>query len=522
MLTSDRSRLETAGVQRLQRAPTLQRNGGTDTAEVDEQTVALRTEASEQASEADDTATRALVRIGMLGGWLRQLTELVADIDTSGAESADAQQLVRTLTARFGKATGQIRRSRDKLTLAALDLRTEAGRAAGAADAATSPQALATAVGDAYAANAALVRMTAEVGDVIGDLSRQAATMARAARTGGAAELAGSIIALADKADTEAQIAPPPAPKLNFGGKAKTHGHDRREAAVTDADALNNVASGLGGGTFSAIEAVMTAVQGGETVALISAAATTAIGVTAGVLGIVFGLVGLGVGLHAMWRGDLKRKELKALIPSLSHAESKQIAAYAAAQKRKKKLGGGMVAVIGGAAILAGVAGLVALSVASMGIGAAVLGIGIAALGIGLLVGKWVHKRNKRAKAKNALKELAAGLVEGVVSGDAAAKKNAEESIRSYGADPAQIAKTDEKQFTKSLVEAMSAQAMSKRAEMAEKTVNYLVSGSPSQQFDAEMIVETLGLKPEKLRSRVAAGNAATAKDRVMRKLSSW
>ena len=57
---------------------------------------------------------------------------------------------------------------------------------------------------------------------------------------------------------------------------------------------------------------------------------------------------------------------------------------------------------------------------------------------------------------------------------------------------------------------------------MAERTVNFLVSGTPAQKFDAETIVETLGLKPEKLRARVAAGKAATARDRVMRKLSSW
>lgn len=459
-------------------------------------------------AKAASKATRANTGIGGLTGGLKQLSNL------SNAIAAEAGPLAAQLKTLSTSAKTVYSTVAKKLTQMVSDRLAHAKSAAREATTATDKGKLDTALKDAYQANVGLTAIIEQVGEKVGDLAGQAAEMARAAHKGGAAELATKIFRIADSADAVAKLDTPPPEKIDFSGGSKTHGHDTRDLGSAALDTLNNLTFGITLGTIGAIEASGVAIFG-----TVGAAVVGAIG---GGLGVIFGLVGLTVGIHAAWRGALKEKQLKALIPTLSGTEAKGIAAYAAEQKRKKKWGGAIVAVIGGAAIVAGIAGLVALSVATMGVGAAVFAVAVAAIGVGVLVYRWLHKRSKRAKARKALRELAASLVAGAFAGDAKTKKDARQSIASYGMDADNIASLEDPQFTAALIEAMAALAMSKRAEMAERTIELLVNGSPSEQFDAERIVETLGLKPDKLRARVAAGKAATAKDRVMRKLSSW
>ena len=62
----------------------------------------------------------------------------------------------------------------------------------------------------------------------------------------------------------------------------------------------------------------------------------------------------------------------------------------------------------------------------------------------------------------------------------------------------------------------------SKRKETAEEIINFMLYGSPSEQFDAELIVKTLGRDPDKIRQRAAEGDYKTAVSRLESKLASW
>jgi hypothetical protein len=48
------------------------------------------------------------------------------------------------------------------------------------------------------------------------------------------------------------------------------------------------------------------------------------------------------------------------------------------------------------------------------------------------------------------------------------------------------------------------------------------VNGTPSKQFQAELIIKALGRDPGKARNRITKGETATEVSRLMAKLSSW
>ena len=441
-------------------------------------------------------ASSGIRRITMLRGWLTTLANSVLDAGNSD------------LNAEHAKAAAEITRAGDDLEKPIYTADSQAAEAITAAKATRDSKKLEAARVAAFAANTSAADLNGQVAGVIKTLSKRASSLGRSAFGLSDTSAGKSIFKVADAAAAEAAAGKDPPPKLDFGGHAKAHGKDKTDTGMTVADQLNNLGPGLGGGIAAAIETSLPKTAAGQTAYITTQGASTGAGAAFGALGIVFGLISLGLGLRAIKRGAHKAKRLKALIPNLSNRHLKSIAAYAAEQKRKKKWGGAIGATLGGAAVVAGVVGLVALSVTTLGIGAIILGMGVAALGIGLLIGKAFHKWNKRRKGRAALKEVADTLITMAASGDATAIRSLRDD---YGKTVGQIT-ADE------LYEKMRESAMSKRAEMAEKTVTHLVQGSPSERFDAERIVLTLGLKPAKLRGQ----SPATAKDRVMRKLSSW
>jgi hypothetical protein len=61
-----------------------------------------------------------------------------------------------------------------------------------------------------------------------------------------------------------------------------------------------------------------------------------------------------------------------------------------------------------------------------------------------------------------------------------------------------------------------------KRQKVAEGILDGLVNGSPSKQFEAELIVNALGRNSDKARKRVLDGEGATEISRIVATLSSW
>lgn len=278
---------------------------------------------------------------------------------------------------------------------------------------------------------------------------------------------------------------------------------DQAADATTYADTANNVGPGVIGGTIGGIEAGTEA---------ISAASTAFGGVFAG-LGIVFGSIGVALGVKASIRGASKQKKLEELHGTLESDELADATSFAANKKRKKKEGGKATAVAGGLAVGAGIAGLVAISVSTLGIGAAILGVGAALIGLGFLIGKAIHKHRKRKRYAEA---IANALVD--AANDPATAQEAIPQLQARGFDTATLGTAQEAGQLATLVETLRAEGVNRRDDTARTVYEAMVGRDVSEQVDAERIVETLGLSPEELRSYPPA----KAQQLIARKMSSW
>lgn len=297
--------------------------------------------------------------------------------------------------------------------------------------------------------------------------------------------------------------------------KAGTNHKGNLAFATTVMDTANNVGPGVVGGTIGGVEAATQPILTGVTAGAASIS-SGASGVFGG-LGVVFGSIGVALGVKASIRGASSEKELKALRPSLVNDELGDAAAYAAEKKRKKKWGGGATAVMGGLAIAAGVVGLVALSVATLGIGAAVLGIGAALIGLGFLVGKYIHKRHKRAKYAKALAE---GLVNAAMDNtDASSQAQALAQLQGHGLDEADLSDPVEREAAiRQLSTIYEKDDRNRRQDTARVIYQALIGDDVSDQIDAERIVEALHLKVAKIRTLQESDAVAKITD----KMASW
>jgi hypothetical protein len=233
-------------------------------------------------------------------------------------------------------------------------------------------------------------------------------------------------------------------------------------------------------------------------------------------LGVVFGSIGMALGIKAAVLGGSSERELKALGPTLGSSEMREATAYAAHKKGKKQLGGVAVGLGGALGLTAGVVGLVALSVATLGVGAAVLGIAAAVVGLGFLIGKYIHRRRKRAKFAEA---LAHGLVDAANDGsDVAAQKAACAELDTRGFDRTALGTDREAAETAKLGSVFAQEGANRRADIAATVYRALVGADVADQVDAERVVEALHLKPVKVR----ALPADVAQAKIASKMASW
>lgn len=263
----------------------------------------------------------------------------------------------------------------------------------------------------------------------------------------------------------------------------------------------------LGGG----ISTTVGLAQGAESFA---AGFATGFGYVATPVGIICGAITAGVGLKNVYRGYSSEKELKALMPHLSDEQIQEVAAFAKEKKRKKKLGGGINAAVGGIVLVAGGIGILAMVVASAGVAALVFGIIAGLVGIGLVLGKWWHRRKKR---KNWRKTMANMVLDAYDEGDTAA----------FPADLFELAAAvreapEDAAAMKALEDACVAKADSRRQLLAQKTLHLLLNGSPAQQYEAERLVEVLHLKPEKVRQKAQSDGNGVAAEMISNKMKSW
>lgn len=292
-------------------------------------------------------------------------------------------------------------------------------------------------------------------------------------------------------------------------GEARPRGKDTAHYWLLDVPASVNdalVGLGSGGAAVGDMAAAGTVLGSGST-------AMTAIGAVAGSLGVVFGAIAVGLGVHAWRRGAAKEAELGELVEGGLEAPVEHVATYAKEKKRKKKWGGAMTATLGTGAAIAGILGLVALGAATMGLGAAILGIGMAAAGLAVVFGKFIHKRRKRKAFAARIDALANQLVEEARGdqGEAAA-----EMLRAWEVEP-----TADDAAPKTAT-VLRERVHSTRDLMAARLLALLTGPPSAAAFDAERVVRTLGLDPEALRRKVVEDAPATAQDRIAAKMQSW
>ena len=66
------------------------------------------------------------------------------------------------------------------------------------------------------------------------------------------------------------------------------------------------------------------------------------------------------------------------------------------------------------------------------------------------------------------------------------------------------------------------AMAESRRSLMALDAVRFLLSGTPGQRYEAELVVEALKLSPDKIRTTAGEKGENAAASLVARKMKSW
>ncbi len=338
-------------------------------------------------------------------------------------------------------------------------------------------------------------------------IKQEAVKMAQIAMAEQEIPLMRGLLKVADESDAAAAEGDRVIAELNGDDSVSSSGKEKAGLVATASDALNNAATGVGFGVVGALDA--------GNVFSLSTTAAAALGIVGGALGIFFGAIGTFLGVKNAIQGARKKKALKNAKSKLSNAELEEIANYAIEQKGKK-VKRNVAATVGGLiAITAGVLGLIAVSVATFGVAAIVAGIVAALIGLGFLGFKIIRNWRKRKAERTAFADELISQIQG-------GEEDAEQSrqiVSGVGLDPGQI---EQKGFRKKLIRKVGIYIASKRTRMAQGLVRALVSGKPSEVFDAELILGALGIDPEWIKAQVEADKANKAVGKVAGKLASW
>lgn len=284
--------------------------------------------------------------------------------------------------------------------------------------------------------------------------------------------------------------------------------------ANTVLDTANNVGPGLVGGGIGAAETATQPILTGVTTSA-SAISSAAAGVFSA-LGIVFGTIGMALGIKASIRGSSSVKQLQALELSSDNATLRDAVDFATAKKFKKKRRGGATALAGGLAVAAGVAGLVALSVVTLGAGAAILGIGAALIGLSFLIGRSIHKRRKRAAYA---KMLAEGLVDAATNdADSDGQAQARAALQARDIDADLSVPNERADAIQQLTTIFAQEQRNHREDTAGVIYHALIGNDVAEQIDAEQVVEALHLDVATIRSL----QQPDAISKIAGKMSSW
>lgn len=346
-----------------------------------------------------------------------------------------------------------------------------------------------------------------QLGGALQTISDHAFDSARDAANQKDRALAAKAFSIADRAEAAASA---PAPQMLRQGTTDLDLVGTIYGDIIDTGA-NTVVGGIGGSVAS----------GSYMIAQSSLTATTtalsAIGGVTGSLSVVLGAVDLALAIRGGVRSKKHEAALRELGTKTTSPELQKAAAYAADQKAKKvnrRIASGVLA---GAAITAGVIGLVALGVATLGIGAVVAGLLVGGAVIGVLIYKYVHKRNKRAVE---LSEMAESLVEDASKGKAEDQLAARRFIESRGLAPADgnWGGVDRA----ALASALRKDGESRRGIMAGRLCELLVNGSRSERYEASQMLSALALDPAHLESLVKTGRSEQARQDVKDKLATW
>ena len=350
------------------------------------------------------------------------------------------------------------------------------------------------------------------------EIVQSAKTMAIAAGRLGDMELSKNIAELADQA--HATVAPPGRRVLDNlrledlsvaavpGDRVKPHGNDEAAEGYLPFDVGSNVVAGLFAGVLGALH------ESGFV--NMATSAGTVFGAMTGAIGGVFGLIGFSLALRAAISSKTKAKELQKMVPYLSDANAKEIAEYAASQKKSKADTSTALAVLGGAAVVAGGLGMAAAFVSTLGLAAVVVGLTVAATSLLVPVFKYFSQKREKAREREAFAE---GLVDAVRAGGPAAA-SAQQTIGRFGLDPA--AASGNRRERAALVQQLADKVKDKQRQSAEALVTLFMEGKPSQQVEATLILERLGVNTKKLKERYSEGERETAVNRAERKLSAW
>lgn len=348
---------------------------------------------------------------------------------------------------------------------------------------------------------------------LFGQMVRGCMDLSRAARAAGDHELAAEYAEIADgAAQYQAPVAPPGA-----DGAAPSHGKETAAGMGGYIDTLQTGTLGVGGGIIGAVEASGTAVGPAVASSAGLASGATAVGAVVGAaggsLGMVFGSVSTFLGFKALHRGRVSANELVAVGSKVTDADVAALTGYARKQKTKKKWRGLATAGGGVVAAAAGIVGLIALTIATAGVAAVVLGLGAAAIGIGFVAYKYFHKKAKRRKERDA---IAAGLVaeaDPTQQPDPQKQQEAWLRLRVLG-----FSVGDGIPSYSDVRDRLKERGMGQRDMAAGALLGHLVSGSPSQQLQAEAVLEALHVDPARLRRL----RPDAAQSEISRKLASW
>ena len=338
-------------------------------------------------------------------------------------------------------------------------------------------------------------------------IKEEAVKMAGIAVTENEVHMMRGLLKVADESDAAAAEGDRVVAQLNGEDAVSSSAKQKVGLVVAASDALNNATTGVGFGVVGALAA--------GNVFSLSTSTAAVLGVIGGVLGLFFGFIGAFLGVKNAILSNRKKKALVDAKSKLSSGELEEIADYAIEQKGKKVTRNTAAAVGGLIAMTAGALGLVAVSVASFGVAAIVAGIAAALIGLGFLGFKIIRNWRKR-KAERAT--FADELIAQIQGGEEDAEQ-ARQLVSGVGLDPMQVG---QKGFRKRLIGKVGDYIASKRTRMAEGLIRSLISGKPSEVFDAELVLGALGVDPEGVKAQVNANKVNKAVSKVAGKLASW